>query len=355
MNNYKEKIYWSAQVIYWSLLNALVFSDYWPHENQYNSLFWLTLINVTFFALIGVFCSHQIKKYLDGKVFLDKIKILPVLNIIGIVLFYMITYYIYMLIYTKLTKSVIYPMLDIDVPQKTGIRHLITFFNQNINMLLLWLACFIPIRIITELNSSNKERLILKTNLKESQLNTLRGQINPHFMFNSLNNIRGLILEDAHKSREMITRLSDMLRYSLTNNDFDAIPIADELEMVDNYIAISKIQMDERLQFEKNISLNTDEILIPPMIIQMLIENGVKHGIANIKNGGVITLNIKQENNNLSIEIINPGKLETNSNSTQLGIKNIIERLALLYKENAHFNLEENNNQVIATIQIPLS
>jgi len=259
------------------------------------------------------------------------------------------------LLYTKLTKGVIYPLLDIDVPKKIGINPTYTFLKQNIKILLLWVACFIPIKVITELNKSNRDRLVLKANLKESQLNTLRGQINPRFMFNSLNNIRGLILEDTHKSREMITRLSDMLGYSITKNDIDTIAIEDELEMVDNYVAISKIQMEERLQFDKNISLNTDEVLIPPMIIQMLVENAVKHGIANIKNGGVITLNIKQENNNLQIEVLNPGELNNNTSSTQLGVKNIKERLSLLYKGTAHFNLEEKNNQVIATIQIPLS
>jgi len=354
MNNYKEILYWSAQVVFWSFLNAFVFVSYWSDGNQGNLIFWQELINFTVYALIGVYCSNQIKKYLNKKVFLDKIKTLPVLNTIGIVAFYIVIFFLLALLYTKLSKSVIYPLLDIDIPKKTRINHRFNFLVQNIIILLSWVACYIPIKIMLELNRSNKERLILKTNLKESQLNTLKGQINPHFMFNSLNNIRGLILEDAHKSREMITRLSDMLRYSLTKNDIDAIAITDELEMVDNHVAISKIQMEDRLQFEKKNSLNTNDVLIPPMIIQMLVENSVKHGIANIKNGGVITLNINQENNNLSIEVINPGKLSADSNSTQLGIKNIKERLALLYKENAHFSLEEVNNQVIATIQIPL-
>lgn len=214
---------------------------------------------------------------------------------------------------------------------------------------------FLMSKIYLQLKSSQLKQLRLEANLKESQLNTLKGQINPHFMFNSLNNIRGLILEDTEKSREMITRLSEMLRYSLTKNDMNSIAIVDELEMVDNYIAISKIQMEERLTFEKNILLDTEEILIPPMIIQMLVENAVKHGIAKIKKGGTISLNIKKLSDNLLIEVINPGKLNDNSSSTKLGVKNIKERLTLLYKKNAFFNLKEKNNLVIATIQIPLS
>ncbi|PHS03809.1 MAG: histidine kinase [Kordia sp.] len=355
MKNYKETLYWSAQIAFWSLLNAFVFVRYWTVSRHGNLIFWQESISFTVYALIGIFCTHEIKKYLGKNVFSDKTKTSPVLHTIGIVVFYIITSSILALLYTKLCNSVIYPLLDINIPEKESIDHRFNFLVENIIILLSWVACYIPIKVMLELNRSNKERLILKANLKESQLNTLRGQINPHFIFNSLNNIRGLILEDAHKSREMITRLSDMLRYSLTKNDFDAIALQDELEMVDNYIAISKIQMEDRLQFEKNISINTKEILIPPMIIQMLIENATKHGIANIKNGGVISLNIKQEANNLLIEVVNPGKLASDSNSIQLGIKNIKERLALLYKENASFNLDEINNQVIATIQIPLS
>ena len=219
----------------------------------------------------------------------------------------------------------------------------------------IWLFTYLTINIYHQLKNVQLKQANLEANLKESQLNTLKGQINPHFMFNSLNNIRGLILEDTKKSREMITRLSEMLRYSLTKNDVDAIALEDELEMVDNYVAISKIQMEDRLQFDKNIAVNPHDIKIPPMIIQMLVENAAKHGIAKLKDGGKITLNIKQESNKLIIEVLNPGHLSINSDSTQLGLQNIKQRLALLYKGAANFNLEEKNNQVVATFKIPLS
>jgi len=227
-------------------------------------------------------------------------------------------------------------------------------FNRNINILLIWITCFIGLKIIIEILRNGQERLVLKANLKEAKLNALRGQINPHFIFNSLNNIRGLMLEDVPKAREIITRLSDMLRYSLSKSETDKIALNDELKMVDNYLAISKIQLEERLKFEKNILLDTDHIQIPPMIIQMLVENGMKHGITQLKKGGTINLNLKNELNNLIIEVINSGKLNLRSDSTKLGLQNIKQRLSLQYN-NATFNLKEENNCVIATIQIPLS
>ena len=93
--------------------------------------------------------------------------------------------------------------------------------------------------------------------LKQAQLNTLKGQINPHFMFNSLNNIRGLMLEDVERSREMLTKLSEMLRYSLTKASNNAIALSEELEMVENYIELSKIQFEDRPHYQESVAAET--------------------------------------------------------------------------------------------------
>jgi hypothetical protein len=216
-----------------------------------------------------------------------------------------------------------------------------------------WLICYLVIKLLLKINRDRIERLELNTNLKQAQLNTLKGQINPHFMFNSLNNIRGLMLEDVEKSREMLTKLSEMLRYSLTKNNVNGIAVAEELEMVANYIALSKIQFEDRLQFEKNIEKDTLQFQIPPMIIQLLIENAAKHGISNLKEGGKIKLVIRKKEYGLQILVINSGKLEISKGSTQLGLKNIKQRLKLLYGDKATFSLDEISNEVVAEINIP--
>lgn len=218
----------------------------------------------------------------------------------------------------------------------------------------LWLGVYLVIKLVLRFNANRIERLELNTTLKQAQLNTLKGQINPHFMFNSLNNIRGLMLEDVEKSREMLTKLSEMLRYSLTKNSIDGIALEEELEMVDNYIALSKIQFEDRLQFKKEIAQDTLSIHIPPMIVQLLVENAAKHGISNLKKGGVIELNAAKNGEVLSIQVKNTGKLSIARDSTQLGLKNIKERLELLYGDKASFSLYEENNKVIANIKIPL-
>ena len=232
------------------------------------------------------------------------------------------------------------------------------FWLQAVNALFMigaWLVTYFVIKLLLKLNRDRIERLELNTNLKQAQLNTLKGQINPHFMFNSLNNIRGLMLEDVEKSREMLTKLSEILRYSMTKNNINSIPVAEELEVVDNYIDLSKIQFEDRLEFVKDIDEDTLALEIPPMVIQLLVENAVKHGISNLKHGGKIILSIKKDAELLKIEVKNTGKLQIAHNTTQLGLKNIRQRLKLLYADKASFYLSEIADEVVALIKIPLA
>lgn len=218
---------------------------------------------------------------------------------------------------------------------------------------IVWYLIFSFLNLYKEVKATKIRNAELLSSLKESQLNRLKSQINPHFMFNSLNNIRGLMLEDVDKARNMLTRLSETLRYSLTKSDVNSIALENELEMVENYIEISKIQFEERLKFTSDIDVASLTTQIPPMIIQMLIENAIKHGISNLIEGGEVKLSTKLESDKLYIEVNNTGVLKSSENTTKLGLKNIKQRLELLYGDDSTFKLEEKNNQVIATIKIP--
>ncbi|GAA4271141.1 histidine kinase [Aquimarina gracilis] len=224
-----------------------------------------------------------------------------------------------------------------------------TFF-----MLLFWGILYFSIKAFLRSQKEKVERLKLISNLKESQLNTLKGQINPHFMFNSLNNIRGLMLEDVPKSREMITKLSELLRYSLNSDTLDTILLQEELETVENYVELSKIQLEDRLEYREKVDKNVLDVEVPPMLIQMLIENAIKHGVSNQVKGGWVELEIHKEEYNLCIIVSNNGRLKQVKSSTRIGLNNIKERLRLLYGNKALFDLKEENDKVIAKIRIPL-
>jgi two-component system LytT family sensor kinase len=147
-----------------------------------------------------------------------------------------------------------------------------------------------------------------------------------------------------------------MLRYSLTKSDINTIAIKEELQTVENYIEISKIQFEERLTF--TIDVNTDmlNISIPPMIIQMLVENAVKHGIGKIKEGGTVSLIVDRNDiNELVIIVQNSGKLSIEEGTTRLGLENIKQRLSILFGRKAGFTLLEKDTFVEAKIIIPLA
>lgn len=215
-----------------------------------------------------------------------------------------------------------------------------------------WLVFIYAYKIYQSKQEDLKQKLTIEKNLREANLNTLKGQINPHFIFNSLNNIRGLVQENPMKSKEMITRLSELLRSSLLSGKINFVTLEQELETVENFLEISKIQYEDRLSFHLDISEETKSIQIPPMILQMLVENAVKHGISTLKNGGNIFIKTYLDKNNLQIIVKNTGKISQNENSTKIGLQNIEERLRLLYDDNATFKLSESNGEVIAEIRI---
>lgn len=255
---------------------------------------------------------------------------------------------------------IVWPLLDIAYVMIMKDHSTVSLFMKAMNVpyfstiFIIWMFVVVAIKAYHHINQVKISQLELESNLRESQLNTLKGQINPHFMFNSLNNIRGLILEDAPRSRDMITRLSEMLRYSLTKNGVNTISLKEELQTVDNYIEISKIQFEERLRFSIDVNRETLNIGIPPMVIQMLVENAVKHGIGNIKEGGEVNLKVDLLKDELVIIVENSGSLFISEGSTRLGLENIKRRLSLLYGNKASFILQENGSFVEAKIIIPL-
>ncbi|AXT19188.1 histidine kinase [Flavobacteriaceae bacterium AU392] len=348
-----NKYYIIFGLISWILLFALtlggpkIYFRTTPLELNQEIYFWVESILC---GIIAFVCSYSVSLYIDYKINL-KVSVKP--YIWKILIAFVFCQVIYSL--------VIWPILDLAALTIRGNNTTVSFSGKIYNvfyfttLFFIWLFVFLTIKIYYQLKTVQLRQLQLETNLKELQLNTLKGQLNPHFMFNSLNNIRGLMLEDITKSRDMLTRLSETLRYSLTKNDVDSIAFEDELEMVENYVEISKIQLEDRLRFKTHIDENSLNKQIPPMIVQMLVENAIKHGIATLKEGGEVILTAYIENEKLLISVTNSGKLKQAKDTTQLGVENIKQRLELLYGENATFNLFENNNQVVASIKIPLS
>jgi sensor histidine kinase YesM len=351
----KTIIYWVLQFLFWDTLSGVMALGYLVTNNQLNLKTWQIVLDFLMVVILSIFFTHQFRRVLKKTIAFDNIKVLDVFKIFGLLLLTTVLFYLSFTLYIRFTYTFIYERIDVfDHPSQSLKNNIVFLLNYGIYFFI-WAVFYVAIKSLMELNKSREERLELESSLKESQLNTLKGQINPHFMFNSLNNIRGLMLEDVNKARNMLTSLSETLRYSLTKSGVDAIALEDELEMVDNYIELSKIQFEDRLEYKTAIDDDALHVKIPPMLIQMLVENAIKHGISKLKQGGTVEVRTQLHEGWLEIQVANSGTLASTENTTQVGLENIKRRIALLYGEKGKFALREINDQVVATIKIPLA
>ncbi|MDW3648419.1 MAG: histidine kinase [Bacteroidia bacterium] len=246
---------------------------------------------------------------------------------------------------------IIYPTPGINLPSLFS-----NFFIFTIIMGL-WNLIYFLIHYFNNWNRAEIEKWKLAAEMKDAQLGSLKSQINPHFVFNALNNIRALILEDPDKARDMLLNFSDLFRYSLKHTDQAKVDLEEELEIVNQYLELLSIQYEDKLQYELSVSQGLGEIKIPPMILQLLVENAVKHGISQNKAGGEIRIDISRSPQNMDIEVKNSGSLKKSAKLGEklgVGLENISRRLELIYNGKAKFDMYEEKDFVVARLNIPL-
>src|SRR5579859_344153 len=185
--------------------------------------------------------------------------------------------------------------LAFDVPHILGLSfvYAILFF--------LWSALYFIYNYFERYNKSLK----LEATVKEIELNNLKAQLNPHFIFNAMNSIRALVDENPDKSKQAITQLYNILRNSLASEKKGLTKFEDELKIVKDYLSLENIRFEERLKTEYHIAPGSNDFWVPPFMIQTLVENGIKHGISQLTEGGSITLKTVIIDDELKIQISN--------------------------------------------------
>jgi two-component system LytT family sensor kinase len=218
-----------------------------------------------------------------------------------------------------------------------------------------WGLVYFRIKEYRRVRKLEVETLQLAVAVKEAQLQSLVSQINPHFLFNCLNSLRALIVEDPARAQAMVTLLSTLLRYSLQAGKTMMVPLATELEMVDTYLRLEAIRFEERLTTHTHSTPQSLQIQVPAMLVQSLVENGIKHGIEKLKEGGEVRIASSLENGSLKIRVTNTGQLADSGDSTQIGLKNSRERLRLIYGNSASIALRNDGpHSVLAEVSLPL-
>jgi signal transduction histidine kinase len=202
-----------------------------------------------------------------------------------------------------------------------------------------------------------EKEVCLQLALREAELRALEAQLNPHFLFNSLNSIRALVVENPPLAQDMLTRLANILRYNLHRDLMHTIPLASELEAVGDYLALEAVRFEDRLRVEFAIDPAAAQVAIPPMLLQTLVENALKHGIAPLPGGGDLIIRARLQGDGMIVEVENSGQIAaTAPGSTRVGLANTRERLRILYGDGARLDLANcDGNRVRATALIPRS
>jgi two-component system LytT family sensor kinase len=232
------------------------------------------------------------------------------------------------------------------------IQEILGLSSLYFTVFFLWTVLYFTFHYFDQYNKSLK----YEASMIEIELNNLKSQLNPHFIFNALNSIRALVDENPKKSKQAINQLSNILRNSLASDKKGLTNFDEELKIVKDYLGLESIRFEERLKTEFDIHPESQRFLVPPLMIQTLVENGIKHGISKLTPGGIIQLKTDVVNDRLKIHIRNSGHLVngTKRSKSGLGLKNTVQRLKLIYGDEASFRIvNENDNFVLTELVIP--
>lgn len=339
----KEKLYWFCQLGGWFLFTLLEVSSYLTLES-FKAPF---LVNAMVNFVLGIAVTHLYRLLLVrmGWLTLPLYKIIP-RGILGVVAMSLVLTFINIPL-----DRITFPIFR-NVPLDLGF-FLGYFFNLS-KYILLWALTYHLFQYWERSLKAERDRYQMEATLREIQYNNLKTQLNPHFLFNSLNSIRTLVDMDPELSKKAITQLSSLLRSSLQMGKNKTVTLKDELQTVKDYLFIEQIRFDERLKVTYDIAPETVDCMVPPMMLQTLTENAIKHGISNLKSGGFIHLKSYRINGSLHIDITNSGGYNPKPDHDGVGVANTRERLQLLYDDRASLDIRNGEpNQVLTQITLP--
>lgn len=238
-----------------------------------------------------------------------------------------------------------------NVPHGLGV--LLSYTINTAILLWLWMTVWLGVQALQRWRQGEIAKWRAEAAARELELQVLRAQINPHFLFNALNNLRALINEDPARAREMLSRLSNTLRHTLQHSAKERVPLADELAVVRDYVALEQLHHEERLRVTWQVDPATAGASVPPMLLQLLVENAIKHGIARTPGGGEVGITLKRDGGRLRVAVSNPGQWRPGtSDGTGLGLTHLRERLQRAGGTGADCHIETADGRVTVTLTL---
>jgi two-component system, LytTR family, sensor kinase len=345
----KQRLYWTLQIAGWIAYAILQIVLYTASSGTINGN------RIVFFlleAVVGMLITHLLRYLIVHKF---KWMNLALPRLIPRVLATVLTLAFFAFLLQQAAIVLTGRVFNPDIAFEIGyVIYGWSFFSI---VFFLWAVFYFAYFFVEQYNQS----LRYENSKIEIELNNLKSQLNPHFIFNALNSIRALIDENPKKSKQAINHLSNILRNSLAVDRIGLTKFEDELKIVKDYLSLESIRFEERLKTEFDIDPSSNTFLVPPLMIQTLVENGIKHGISKLTEGGIVSVKTQVEGSVLKIQIRNSGHYhQYHINGIKrkggLGLKNTAQRLKLLYGENASFKIgNESNTFVLTEIIIPQS
>lgn len=338
----KKWLYWTLQLVGWgSVLSLGLLGEYL--SSGFVSL--TTLKQVLIFLVVAITVTHLYRVIIIKLNWLDKHlnRLVPRVLI------------------SSLLLSVILLLFNMAIDWGFGEKPY-TFedvLNGIISLFiftLLWSVFYFAFHFFDKSRKQEVKTLQLESTQKESELLNLKNQLKPHFMFNAMNSIRALVDDDPELAKKSITQLSNLLRNTLHLGSKKLIPLKEELQIVNDYLALEKIRFEERLMYSQEIDETLLQNTIPPLLIQTLVENAIKHGVSKKTEGGEVSLNVFKDETHLFINIFNVGEYNpSNGTNSGIGLDNAKKRLQIIYGDQAEFHIGNHDGRVLTEVKIPLT
>ena len=244
--------------------------------------------------------------------------------------------------------------LDVTGINERYIGQIAILFGSGVLLFLLAVAMNYLLITFEVSQRAESRALELQVLAREAELKALRAQIDPHFLYNCLNSINALVMTDPAAARRMCILLADFLRGSLKVGSEERIPLVEELRLADCYLDIERVRLGSRLQVEREIEPQCEMCLVPPLIIQPLVENAITHGVAPLIEGGTVRMQVRRNASGVKIVIENPFDAESRMKTgAGVGLKNVRMRLANLYNGDGRVDVDQEGARFRVELQLP--
>lgn len=339
----RKRLYWFSQIYGWLFYIVLLGIINQLNKNSNESVL---LVNMLVTFALGVSISHVYREVILRLHWL-KLSISQIIpRVLLACLFFGCTF---LALHTFISEVIIYGSW----PHMEALEIIQLVINLS-GMFIIWSLLYFLFHFIQNYKKEEIKNLKWQAAKNEIELNKLKSQLNPHFIFNSMNSIRALVDEDPGKSKDAITKLSNILRSSLLMGKKEVIEFGEELELIEDYVSLEKTRFEERLKVTLDIEADSMKLLVPPMMVQTLVENAIKHGISQLPQGGEVLVRVRKIGSNIDITIINDGKFNKGiTHGTGFGLKNTVQRLQLLYGDDFKFTIDNKDKKVLAHINFP--